>query len=223
MTQHNVKRELYEQFARVGKALSSGKRLEMLEFLAQKERTVEAMSKLADQSVANTSQHLLHLRRAGLAVARKEGLYVYYSLAGKQVVALLGALTALGETHLAEVHKLIQTYLSSKDSLEAVPAKELLQRARKGLVTVLDVRPADEFESGHIAGAVNIPVGQIRKRLHELPADREIVAYCRGPYCLLAYDAVAELRKIGRKAHRLESGFPEWMAAGLPVESTEIS
>ena len=168
-------------------------------------------------SVANTSQHLQQLRQAGLVEARKEGLRVYNRLAGDGIVRLLASLRAVGQERLAEVDKLVKLYLDSKDSLEAVPAKELMQRAKKGLVTVLDVRPPEEFAAGHIRGAINVPVTEIDKRLSEIPRGQEVVAYCRGPYCLMAFEAVAELRSRGRKARRLEDGFPEWQSAGLPV------
>jgi len=218
MSNPNVKSELFEQFARIAKALSSGKRLEMLEFLAQGERSVEELAQMTGLSVANTSQHLQQLRQAGLVSARKEGLYVFCRLAGDDIVRLLAAMRDVGQQRLAEVDKLVKLYLDSKDSLEPVPAKELMQRAKKGLVTVLDVRPPEEYAAGHIRGAINVPLGDLRKRLHEIPGNREIVAYCRGPYCLLAFDAVAELRKKGRMARRLEDGFPEWKSAGFPVD-----
>jgi rhodanese-related sulfurtransferase len=150
--------------------------------------------------------------------ARKEGLYVFYRLAGDGIVRLLASLRAVGQEHLAEVDKLVKLYLDSKDSLEPVPARELMQRAKKGLVTVLDVRPPEEFAAGHIRGAINVPLAELRKRLKEIPRGQEVVAYCRGPYCVLAFEAVAELRRRGRKARRLEDGFPEWKSAGLPVD-----
>lgn len=218
MSNTNVKAELFEQFARIGKALGSARRLEMLEFLSQAERSVETLARMTGLSVANASQHLQLLRRAGLVEARKEGLYVHYRLAGDAVDRLVAALRVVGQERLAEVEKLVAQYLDAKDDLEPVPARELVERAKKGLVTVLDVRPPEEYASGHIPGAINVPLGELRRRLHELPRDREIVAYCRGPYCLLAFDAVAELRKHGRKARRLEDGFPEWRSAGRPVE-----
>jgi rhodanese-related sulfurtransferase len=218
MSNTNVKTELFEQFARIGKALGSAKRLEILEFLAQAERSVETLAGMAGLSVANTSQHLQQLRQAGLVAARKEGLFVYYRLAGDGIVRLLSALRSVGQERLADVDKLIKLYLDSKDSLEAVPARELMQRAKKGLVTVLDVRPPEEFAAGHIRGAINVPVAELKKRLNEIPRDQEVVAYCRGPYCLMAFEAVAELRNRGRRARRLQDGFPEWKSAGLPVE-----
>ncbi|CAG0958293.1 Biofilm growth-associated repressor [Burkholderiales bacterium] len=218
MSNPNVKSEVFEQFARIGKALGSAKRLEMLEFLAQAERSVEPLSRMTGLSVANASQHLQQLRHAGLVDARKEGLRVFYRLAGDDIVRLLSALRAVGQDRLAEVDRLVRLYFESKDSLEPVPASELMQRAKKGLVTVLDVRPSDEYAAGHIPGAINVPLAELKKRMHELPGRQEIVAYCRGPYCLLAFEAVAELRRKGRKARRLEDGFPEWRSAGLPVD-----
>ncbi len=218
MSNATVKTDLFEQFARIGKALGSARRLEMLEFLAQTERSVEALARMTGLSVANTSQHLQQLRQAGLVAARKEGLYVFYRLAGDGIVRLLASLRAVGQEYLAEVDKLVKLYLDSKDGLEPVPAKELMQRAKKGLVTVLDVRPPEEYAAGHIRGAINVPVAELRKRLNEIPRRQEIVAYCRGPYCLMAYEAVTELRNRGRKARRLEDGFPEWKSAGLPVD-----
>lgn len=214
------KSDLFEQFARVGKALSSGKRLQMLEFLAQGERSVDVLAKMTGLSIANASQHLQQLRQAGLATARKEGLYVFYGLSGDSIVRLLAALRVVGQEHLAEVDKLVKLYFESKDGLEPVPAKELLQRAKAGMVTVLDVRPTEEYAAGHIRGAINVPLAELTRRLREIPSSKEIVAYCRGPYCLLAFEAVALLRKKGRKARRLEDGFPEWKSAGLPVDRT---
>jgi len=218
MSSKTFKADLLEQFARVGKALSSAKRLQMLEYLAQGERSVDALATMTGLSVANTSQHLQQLRQAGLASARKEGLYVFYRLSSDSVVRLLSALRAVGQEQLAEVDKLIKLYFDSKDSLEPIPAHELLERAKTGVVTVLDVRPPEEYAAGHIRGAINLPLAELAKRLDEIPRDKEIVAYCRGPYCLLAFDAVAELRKSGRTARRLEDGFPEWKSAGLPVD-----
>ncbi len=214
----NFKHDLFSEFARVGKALSSGNRLELLEFLAQGERSVEALARIAGLTTANTSAHLQHLRRAGLVTARKEGQSVYYRLAGDDVVALLESLRRVAQAHLAEVSRLVNTYLTVKDSLEPVPAKELLGRAREGLVTVIDVRPAEEYAAGHVPTALNIPLAVLEKHLADLPHDTEVVAYCRGPYCALAYEAVARLREKGFAARRLEDGFPEWQQAGLPVD-----
>ena len=214
----NAKREIFFNLARVGTALSSSVRIEFLELLAQSERSVEQLATLSGATVANTSQHLQKLRQAGLVVGRKEGLYVFYRLAGDEVVALLSALGRVGETHVAEVERIVRLYLTQKDDLEPVPATELLDRARKGLVTVLDVRPPEEFAAGHLPGAVNIPIHELEKRLRELPKRKEVIAYCRGPYCLMSYDAVSLLRKKGVKARRLEAGLPEWRLAGLPIE-----
>ncbi len=217
MSTPTPKRAIFESLARVGTALSSATRLEFLELLAQAERSVDELANLTGVSVANTSQHLQKLRQAGLIVGRKEGLYVYYRLAGDAVVGLLAALGGVGEAYVAEVERIVRLYLIEKDSLEPVPARELLERARKGLVTVLDVRPPEEFAAGHLPGAVNIPVHELEKRLGELPKRKEVVAYCRGPYCLMSYDAVQLLRKKGLKARRLQNGLPEWRLAGLPV------
>ncbi len=179
---------------------------------------MEALAKVSELTVANTSQHLRQLRQAGLVATRKEGLKVYYRLRGEDVVVLLGMLRQVAERHLAEVDRLVSAYLTVRDSLEPVPARELLARARDELVTVLDVRPAEEYAVGHLPGAVNVPLAQLEQNLSDLPADREVVAYCRGAYCVLAFEAVARLRQRGIKARRLQHGFPEWKQAGLPVE-----
>ena len=214
----NTKRDIFANLARIGAALSSPIRIEFLELLAQSERSGEQLSALTGTSVANTSQHLQKLRQAGLVVGRKEGQYVFYRIAGDEIVGLLGSLGRVGEAYLAEVAQIVRLYLTQIDELEAVPAKEVLQRARKGLVTVLDVRPPEEFAAGHVPGAVNIPVRELAKRLKELPKNKEVIAYCRGPYCLMSYDAVSLLRKSGIKARRLEAGLPEWRLAGFAVE-----
>jgi len=213
----NPKRELFAQLARVGTALSSGTRLEFLELLAQGERSVDQLATLTGVSVANTSQHLQKLRQAGLVRGRKDGQFVFYRLAGDEVVGLLEVLGKVGESYLAEVDRIVRLYMATKDQLEPVPAKELLERARKSLVTVLDVRPPEEFAAGHLPGAVNIAVHELERRLGELPKRKEVVAYCRGPYCLMSYDAVELLRKKGFRARRLQAGLPEWRRAGLPV------
>lgn len=214
----NAKREIFLHLARIGTALSSPIRIELLELLAQMERSVDQLANLTGASVANTSQHLQKLRQAGLVTGRKEGQYVFYALAGDEVVGLLAGLSRVGETYLADVERIVRQYLVQKDDLEPVPAEELRRRARKGLVTVLDVRPPEEFAAGHLPGAVNIPIRDLQKRLKELPKGKEVVAYCRGPYCLMSYDAVALLRKKGVAARRLEAGLPEWRLAGLPLE-----
>jgi ArsR family transcriptional regulator len=213
---------LYAQFAQVAKALSHPHKLELLELLAQRERSVEALAKVAGISVANTSRHLQQLRRAGLVESRKEGLYVFYRVAGDDVIDLLGNLQRTGERHISEVNRVVMEYFNDRDSLEAVSRKELLQRSKDGLVTVLDVRPPEEYESGHIPGAINVPLAEIEQHLTDLPRELDIIAYCRGAYCVLAFEAVAALREKGFKARRLEEGYPEWKAAGLPVEGSEL-
>ncbi|MCK4674950.1 MAG: ArsR family transcriptional regulator [Gammaproteobacteria bacterium] len=219
------KQDLFTQFARVGKALSNGNRLELLEFLAQGERSVEQLSKVANLTVANTSQHLQQLRHAGMVTCRKEGLKVYYSISGDDVIKLLDALRAVAERHVSDVQHLVNTYLTVKDDLEPILRTELLERARDGLVTVLDVRPPEEYAAGHVPGAINIPLQELEQRLDELgnqeTEHREIVAYCRGPHCVLAFDAVAHLREKGINARRLEDGYPEWKTAGLPIEKSQ--
>ena len=219
MSSGNVKHDLFAQFARIGKALSNANRLEIIEYLAQGERSVDALAQVAGLSVANTSQHLQQLRQAGLVTLRKEGQRVYYRLSGEDVVVLLNGLRAVADRHLAEVTHLVTSYLDTKDKLEPVLAEELLARARAGEVTVLDVRPPEEFAAGHLSGAINIPLSELEARLGELRPDQEIVAYCRGPYCVLSYDAVARLREHGLQARRLKDGYPEWKIAGLPVEA----
>ena len=218
MSTPNVKSLLFAEFARVSKALGSGNRLELLEFLAQGERSVDALAKLSGLSVANTSRHLQVLRQAGLVSARKEGLFVHYSVSGEGVVKLLAALQEVAQHNVAEVTKLVNTYLTSKDSLEPVSVQDLADRMRNGLVTVVDVRPPEEYAAGHLLGAINMPLVDLEKNLTGLPPGREIIAYCRGPFCLLSFEAVARLRNKGLKARRLETGFPEWKVAGLPVE-----
>jgi rhodanese-related sulfurtransferase/DNA-binding transcriptional ArsR family regulator len=212
------KRDVFANLARVGTAVSNATRIELLELLAQTERSVDELATLTGTTIANTSQHLQKLRQAGLIVGRKQGLYVFYRLAGDQVVEMLSAISRVGEAYVAEVERIVRLYFAHKDELEPVPAKELLERARKGLVTVLDVRPNEEFAAGHVPGAINIPVHELEKRLKDLPKRKEVIAYCRGPYCLMSYDAVSLLRKRGLKARRLEAGMPEWRAAGLPVD-----
>lgn len=215
----NPKREVFQSLARIGTALSSAIRLELLELLAQGERNVEELSTLTGASVANTSQHLQKLKQAGLIVGRKEAQFVRYRLAGDEVVALVDALGATGQTYLADVERIVRLYFTAKDDLEPVLAAELLERAKKGLVTVLDVRPPEEFAAGHVPGAVNIPMQELQKRLAELPKRKEVIAYCRGPYCLMSYNAVQLLRAKGLKARRLKDGMPEWRIAGLPTAS----
>lgn len=218
MSSGHFKHDLFSQFARVGKALGHGNRLELLEFIAQGERSVEELSKVAGLTVANTSQHLQQLRQAGLLNCRKEGLKVYYSLSGDDVLELLSVLRQVAERHLAEVEQLINTYLTTRDDLEPLAREELLERARDGLITVLDVRPPEEYAAGHLPGALNIPLAELEEHLDELDPRHEVIAYCRGPHCILAFDAVARLRERGLSARRLQDGYPEWKMAGLPTE-----
>ncbi|MDP2809232.1 MAG: metalloregulator ArsR/SmtB family transcription factor [Rhodocyclaceae bacterium] len=215
---HNFKMEILGQLARIAHALSSPSRLALLELVAQGERSVDDLARLTGLSVANTSKHLSELRQAGLVRARKEGLRVFNVVAGPDAVVLVSALRQVAEGRNAEVNQLIRTFVTSRDELEPIPAAELLERVRDGLVTVLDVRPPEEFAAGHLPGAINIPPGKLAGRIGKLPKGREVVAYCRGPYCLFSVEAVILLREKGRKARRLEDGFPEWKAAGLPVE-----
>lgn len=212
------KQALYGEFALVARALGSPHRLEMLEHLAQGERGVEALAERVGLTVANASQHLQQLRRAGLVMSRREGKFVLYRLADDSVLDLMAALSDVAERNLAEVDRIRRAYFDARDDMEPVSRDELLARMRDGLVTVLDVRPADEFATGHLPGAVNLPLAELEQRLSDLDPEQEIVAYCRGPWCVLSFEAVAALRARGFKVRRLEDGWPEWRAAGLPVE-----
>jgi rhodanese-related sulfurtransferase/predicted RNA binding protein YcfA (HicA-like mRNA interferase family) len=215
----SFKQDLFAQFARLGKAFSNGRRLELIELLAQGERSVEALANAASLSVANASQHLQILRQAGLVRTRREGQHIYYRLSDAEaVVRLFDAIQELATEHLAEVRELVADNLQTKDPLEGIPAEELSRRIAEGEALLVDVRPPEEFAAGHLAGAVNVPLSELDGYLRDLPRDREVVAYCRGPYCVLAYDAVARMRDRGYQARRLEGGYPEWAAAGLPVE-----
>jgi ArsR family transcriptional regulator len=211
---------MFEQLAAVARTLGSAHRLELVELLAQTERSVEELARLTGLSIANTSQHLQQLRRFGLVEARRDGKHVIYKLADPEVVVLFGTLSRVTQRNVGAVEKLLRSYFRERDSLEPVSRKELLRRMRDGLVTLIDTRPEEEFAAGHLPGAINLPLGELKRRLRELPRDREIVAYCRGPYCVLSYEAVAELRKRGFNAFRLEDGYPEWKAAGLPTENS---
>ena len=218
MSSENPKRAMFEQFAAVARSIGSAHRLELLELLAQIERSVEELAGLSGLTIANASQHLQQLRRSGLVESRRDGKRVLYTLADGEVVALLGALRRITERNVGAVEKVLNSYFRERDNLEPVSRKELLRRMREGLVTVIDTRPAEEFAAGHLPGALNVPLRELKRRLREIPLDQAIVAYCRGAYCVLSYEAVAELRKRGFKAFRLEEGYPEWRAAGLPVE-----
>jgi rhodanese-related sulfurtransferase len=208
--------DLYEQFARIGKAVASARRVELLDLLCQGERSVEALAHAAGMGVTNTSQHLQILRAARLVEARKEGTRVLYRLAGEDVCRFFLDLCQLARGRLAEVEQLVHRFLDG-DPFESLTRQELVERIERGDVVVLDVRPPEEFAAGHIAGAVSIPLEDLGERLAMLPAEREIVAYCRGPYCLLASRALELLRAHGFRSRRLEEGFPEWRLAGLPV------
>ena len=221
MADRVAKTALFDEFARAGKALASGRRIELLDVLANGERTVEALAREVGLSVANTSQHLQVLRQAGLVAGRRQGTSILYRLAAPEVFQLWQALRSLAASQLAEVERLAATYLGDRDELEPVTREELARRLDDGDdLVVLDVRPAAEHAAGHLPGAVSIPVGELRRRLAELPRDREIVAYCRGPYCAFAHEAVTVLRREGFSARRLEDGLPEWQAAGLAVTRT---
>jgi rhodanese-related sulfurtransferase len=213
-----AKTALFDELARAAKALASGRRLELVDVLANGERTVEALASEAGLSVANTSQHLQILRQGGLVTTRRQGTSIYYRLAAPEVFELWRALRSLAAGRLAEVERLATAYLGGRDRLEPVTREELARRLEDGDdLVVLDVRPRAEHAAGHLPGAVSIPVGELRRRLAELPGDREVVAYCRGPYCAFAHEAVELLRRAGFSARRLEDGLPEWQAAGLAV------
>lgn len=213
----NPKRLAFEQFALVARALGSNHRLELLDILAQGERSVERLAEAAGLKVNNTSQHLQHLWRAGLVTKRRIGTQIIYALADPKVITLVRTLWRVAERNVAELERVIQRFYRDRDSLEPVSRDELRARLRRGSVVVLDVRPADEYAAGHLPGAVSIPVSEIKRRLREIPKGREIVACCRGPYCVYAYEAVEILRSAGFRAKRLKGGFLEWRAAGLPV------
>lgn len=211
------KAAIYQQLARISKALASPRRLELLDLLAQAPHTVEHLARKTKQSVANTSQHLQLLRRARLVQAEKRGLYVTYRLPDTQVAEFYRALRLLAESRLTEMRQLAQDFLAARGTLEPVNQEALVDRVLRGEATLLDVRPAEEYQAGHILGAVSLPLRELERRLEELPKDREIIAYCRGPYCVLAVEAVGRLRAHGFRALRLEDGIPDWRARGLPV------
>jgi rhodanese-related sulfurtransferase/DNA-binding transcriptional ArsR family regulator len=213
---------LYDQLAQVGKAVASGKRLELLDLLAQGERSVDALATAAQMTVTNASAHLQVLRHSGLAAARKEGTRVWYRLAGDDVARFVVALRELGRARVAGVERAAEDYLTHPGRGEPVTRAELLRRLDEGDVVVVDVRPAEEYAAGHIAGAVSIPVDDLEQRLAELPDDVEVVAYCRGPFCVFSPQAVAILRRHGRRASQLEDGFPEWRLQDLPVGGATI-
>lgn len=214
-----LKAAVYEQIARIGRAVASPRRLELLDLLSQGPRTVEALARGTGQTVANTSHHLQVLRRARLVDAEKAGLYVTYRLADPKVAGFLVRLQAIAASRLAELDRLAREFLQDRGAMEPIGRDELVRRVRTGEVTLVDVRPREEYVAAHIPGAISIPLGELKRRLGELPRDRDVVAYCRGPYCVMALDAVAVLRRSGLRAHRLEDGVNEWRARGWRVEA----
>ena len=217
MSRQSPKHALFAQFAVVAKTLGHAHRLELLEQLAQGERSVDVLAQRTGLSIANASQHLQQMRRAGLVATRRDGKFVYCRLTDDAILELLAVLRRIAEQNLAEVGRVVRSYFDQRDSLEPVSRAELMQRLRAGTVTIIDVRPEDEFALGHLPGALNIPLRGLEARLREINRKQEVVAYCRGPYCVLSYEAVAALRARGFKARRLEDGLPEWRVAGLPV------
>lgn len=214
------KKKLYEHFARVAKSMASPSRLELLEALAQGERSVEGLAQATGISVANTSHHLQVLRDGGVVQSRKQGLQVIYSLNDPEIPTLLSGLRRLAERHIAEVERIVRENFERLDELKPVKREELLQLVSSGEAVVVDVRPAGEYQAGHIPGAISIPLDSLSKHLAKLPKNQEVVAYCRGPYCMFAFEAVSQLRSQGYKARRLEDGYPEWKAGQLPVEKS---
>ena len=212
-----AKNGLFDAFAEVSKALASGRRAEIVDVLAQGERSVEDIAAEIEQSVANTSHHLRILARAGLVRTRREGTRVYYALASEGVARLWHALRDVAAEHVAGIERLAEAYLGDRTALDGITRHELVDRLGRGDVVVLDVRPEPEFRAGHIRGSRSVPIGELRRALRALPKDVEVVAYCRGPYCVYADDAVRELERRGYRARRLEDGFPEWQRDGLPV------
>ena len=218
MSSLGPKQRVFVGLAEIAQALGHSHRLELLEHLGQGERSVEDLAARSGLTMANTSRHLQLLRRAALVEGRREAKRVFYRLSNEEaVVALLQALSRVGERNSAEIARVMASYFRARDEFEPVSRKELLERLRCGTATVLDVRPEDEFRQGHVPGALNIPLSQLERRLAELPVDREVVAYCRGPWCVLSFEAVAVLRQRGYQVRRLEDGFPEWKVAGLPI------
>ena len=224
MSSTGPKQQIFAGLAQIAHALAHAHRLELLEHLGQGERSVEDLAARAGLTLANASRHLQLLRRAALVEGRRDGKRVYYRLAGDEVVVgLFAALSRVGERNSAEIARVMASYFRARDEFEPVSRDELLDRLRCGAATVLDVRPEDEFADGHLPNALNIPLPQLERRLAELPPDQEIVAYCRGPWCVLSFEAVALLRQRGYRARRLEDGFPEWKTAGLPTSQESRS
>ncbi len=217
MPHRELKDPLYAQFARIGHAVASPKRVELLDLLGQGEMTVEQLARRSDTPIKNTSAHLRVLRQARLVETRRDGTYVRYRLAGDDVTRFVRALQTLAHARLAEVERMAEQYIDGRDELEPVTLPELRRRLRDGDVTVIDVRPDDEYRAGHIPGARSIPVAQLRRRIAEIPRRREVVAYCRGPYCVFSVEALEILRRHGYRARRAAEGLPGWRASGLPV------
>lgn len=220
MTKQAFKAELFEEFARIGKALSSGRRLELLELLAQGERAVENLAAETGMSIANTSQHLQVLRGAHLVVVRRQGTYARYRLSDENVLRLWLNLRDVGETHLSEIERVVESFFKDRKGMEATTCEDLLKQMEAGTVVVLDVRPDEEYQASHIEGARSIPVSELEMRLKEIPRKKVIVAYCRGPYCVFADDAVKALRERGFRATRLTQGFPDWKLRGFPIATS---
>jgi rhodanese-related sulfurtransferase/DNA-binding transcriptional ArsR family regulator len=218
-----AKDALFAGFAEIAKALASGRRTEIVDLLAQGERSVDEIAEEIGQSVANTSHHLRAMARAGLLSTRREGARIFYRLASDRVAELWSALRDVAAEHVAGLERLAEAYLGDRDGVEVVDREELAARLRRREVLVLDVRPEPEFAAGHIAGARSVPITELRRHLRALPKDADVVAYCRGPYCVYADDAVRELKRRGLRARRLIDGFPEWKRAGLPVEERDLS
>lgn len=220
MSEHrDFKDALYSQFARIGHALASPRRIELLDLLAQGEKSVESLAESVAMEIGNTSAHLRVLRQARLVETRREGTFIYYRLADDEVLPLLRALQELGRARLTDVRQIVNQYLDGRDALTPITLRELRHLMRKGDVTVLDVRPTDEYKAGHIPGAISVPVGDLKRRLRDIPKAREVVAYCRGPYCVYSLEAVRLLRKHGYRARRADEGLPDWRAAGYDVEA----
>jgi rhodanese-related sulfurtransferase/DNA-binding transcriptional ArsR family regulator len=217
MSHREFKDALYTQFARIGHAISSPKRIELLDLLSQGEKGVEQLAEHTSTPIKNTSAHLRVLRQARLVETRKRGTHVLYRLADGDVDRFLRAFQALSQDRLAEVERVTKLFLHSQDTLEPVTRTELQRRLKEGSATIIDVRPRDEYEAGHIPGALSMPVDDVQRRMRELPKSREVIAYCRGPYCLYSLDAVTLLRKHGYRARRADEGMPDWRAKGLPV------
>ena len=221
MSHRELKDPLYEQFARIGHAVASPKRIELLDLLSQGEKTVETLADQSAMAVKNTSAHLRVLRQARLVETRRSGTFVYYRLAGDDVFQFVRDLESLGRSRLAEVEQVANLYIDGRDELEPVSIKELRRRMREGDITVIDVRPEQEYLAGHIPGALSIPVAQLKRRLGEIPKRNDVVAYCRGPYCVYSVEAVGILRKQGYRARRASEGLPHWRSSGLPVAAGE--